>query len=263
MTMRRSESIKDLTLALAKAQGQIKEASKDRTNPHFGQAYATLASVWEACRQPLSQNGLAIIQTPATSEDGMMQITTLLAHSSGEWIEDILTLMPRDKTPQSFGSAVTYGRRYALMAMVGIAPGDDDDGNAASMPDKARPPSRKQPAPEQKPKQDIAPAAKPEIQAPGVLAERMNDLSPNIDPKKWPKGSVAEYCQARYGTAKISAITGAQFSELMATVKKQSASDAMADIKRAETLGKGQTPAPDVDMPTTPGPMFDEPGSDG
>ena len=130
--MQRSESIANLTLALAKAQQRIKGAIKDRTNPAFkGSQYADLDSVWSACREPLAMAELAVFQ-PVETEADRVQVTTILAHSSGEWLSSTLTLTAMQATPQGIGSAITYGRRYGLSAMVGVAPTDDDDGNAAS-----------------------------------------------------------------------------------------------------------------------------------
>jgi hypothetical protein len=127
--MTRSESIKELAAALAAAQAQIEGASKDKINPAFKSRYADLASVWEACRIPLSKNGLAVVQLP--SADGQkVVVTTLLAHRSGEWISDELTITATGSTPQAIGSAITYARRYALSAMVGVAPDDDSDGRS-------------------------------------------------------------------------------------------------------------------------------------
>lgn len=137
--MKRSEQFHELAAALAKAQGQITGASKDAANPHFKSDYATLDSVWAACRAPLSSNGLSVIQSPAVTETGSVILTTLITHASGQWFENELELVPRDRSPQSLGSAITYGRRYVLMALVGIAPAvedeghkGDDDGNAAN-----------------------------------------------------------------------------------------------------------------------------------
>lgn len=121
-----------LAAALAKAQGLIKGASKDRTNPHFGSKYADLASVWEACRAALSANGLAVVQTTTTDAEGSVSLRTLLLHAGGASIEGLYPIRPQQPTPQGYGSAITYARRYALAAMVGVAPDDDDDGNAAS-----------------------------------------------------------------------------------------------------------------------------------
>lgn len=128
--MNTSEAIDQIATALAKAQGEIKGAAKDSTNPHFKSSYADLASVWEACRAALSKNGLSVIQTPDTTADGVFLYTTL-AHSSGQWIRGVMPVRPVQDTPQGLGSALTYARRYSLASMVGVAP-EDDDGNAAS-----------------------------------------------------------------------------------------------------------------------------------
>lgn len=126
----RSEQIGELAAALAIAQGKITGALKDSANPFFKSKYADLASVWDACRAALSENGLAVMQLTESDESGVF-VTTTLAHSSGQWISSRLHLTPKDGTPQGMGSAITYGRRYALAAMVGVAQ-VDDDGNAAS-----------------------------------------------------------------------------------------------------------------------------------
>lgn len=127
--MQTSEDIKELAAALAKAQGQMTFAVKDAVNPHFKSRYSDLASVWEACRKPLTDNGLSVIQG-AACHDNVVVIDSMLLHSSGQWIKCVLTLEAKDPYPQAIGSAITYGRRYLLSAMVGIAP-DDDDGEAA------------------------------------------------------------------------------------------------------------------------------------
>lgn len=129
-TANRSASIAALVAALAKAQGEMEAAAKANINPHFKSKYADLASVWDACRGPLSKNGLAVLQ-PVSADGASVTVTTILAHSSGEWISESLTMTAQQNTPQGVGSAITYGRRYGLSSMVGIAP-DDDDGNAAS-----------------------------------------------------------------------------------------------------------------------------------
>ena len=131
--METSENINEISSALAKAQGQIENAIKDSSNPFFKSKYADLTSVWAACRRQLSENGLSVIQSPEESSHGI-SVVTMLCHSSGQWIRSKYS-MPCDSsklTPQVIGSAITYARRYALSAMVGIAPHDDDDGNEAS-----------------------------------------------------------------------------------------------------------------------------------
>lgn len=127
--MTTSESINEIAGALAKAQGDMKSAAKDSTNPHFKSKYADLASCWEACREPLAKNGLSVVQG-ASAEAERVTVTTLLLHTSGQWVRDALTTTARDAGAQSIGSAITYGRRYGLSSMVGIAP-DEDDAEAA------------------------------------------------------------------------------------------------------------------------------------
>lgn len=122
----KSETIGKLAEALSKAQGMMRGAVKDSTNPFFKQNYADLASVWDACREPLSKHGLSVAQTTRVGESGEPVIVTTLMHTSGEWITGELLVKPVKTDPQSIGSAITYGRRYALSAMVGIAPEDDD-----------------------------------------------------------------------------------------------------------------------------------------
>lgn len=127
--MNQSESINELASSLAKAQGSIQGALKDSKNPHFKSNYADLASVWEACRKPLSENSLSISQIPATRE-GKHMLTTMLMHSSGQWIRSEMELPIQKPGPQELGSCLSYCRRYALASMVGIYQ-TDDDGNLA------------------------------------------------------------------------------------------------------------------------------------
>ena len=123
---------KELYAALAKAQGQIRGAVKDSTNPHFKSSYADLASVWEACRKALSDNGLCIIQQPVAAPAGFVALETTLGHSSGESVTSRFSMpVAQANNAQAIGSALTYARRYALSAFVGIAP-EDDDGNGAT-----------------------------------------------------------------------------------------------------------------------------------
>ena len=127
-----------LATALAAAQGEIGGALKDSTNPHFRSSYADLASVWDACRAPLSRHGIAVVQMPRV-EDGRCYVKTVLIHSSGEQLSSEMSTRLDKDTPQVLGSCITYLRRYGLMSMAGIAP-DDDDGEAATNRNK---PTRK------------------------------------------------------------------------------------------------------------------------
>lgn len=129
--METSPSIAALAASLSKAQASIEGAVKGKVNPAFKSKYADLSSVWEACREALTDNGLSVVQSPGPIADGRMELTTMLLHSSGEWMRGTLTIPLGKVDAQSYGSALTYGRRYALAAFVGVSP-DDDDGNAAA-----------------------------------------------------------------------------------------------------------------------------------
>ena len=127
--METSENINELAAALSKAQGKITGALKDSSNPFFKSKYADLASCWEACRAALSENNLAVIQTVRVNSDAgapCVLVTTMLAHASGQWVRDTLSLFPKDTGPQAFGSCITYGRRYGMTAIIGLAQVDDD-----------------------------------------------------------------------------------------------------------------------------------------
>lgn len=135
----KSEQIGDLAKALAAAQGAIKGAIKSKENPYFRFHYADLAAIMDACREALSKNGIAIVQTTDFSvspEDVLgpvAWIETTLIHSSDQWISGRYPVRPVKDDPQGLGSAITYARRYALAAITGVvADNDDDDGEAAS-----------------------------------------------------------------------------------------------------------------------------------
>lgn len=129
MSLTQSEQINKLAGALAKAQGAMRGALKDAANPFFKSKYADLASVWEACRESLTANGLSVVQSPS-AEGATVHLHTLLMHSSGQWIAGTATATAKDDGPQAVGSTVTYLRRYALQSFAGVAP-EDDDGEAA------------------------------------------------------------------------------------------------------------------------------------
>lgn len=132
MPTERSDSIKELATALAKAQAAIRPAVKDSENPHFRSKYADLSSVWEACRKPLTDNGLSVMQMPVDAGDGRVALTTMLLHTSGEFISSTVSTKLQKDDAQGVGSALTYLRRYALSSAIGVVADDDDDGNHAS-----------------------------------------------------------------------------------------------------------------------------------
>lgn len=135
-----SENTTELALALIEVQKQMSPAAKDAKNPFIGNNYATLNSVIEACREPLLKNGILLTQIPVPPPDylggGYLGLMTKLIHAeSGQW-QASLTVIPLPKAdPQGMGSAITYARRYALTAMLGMIT-EDDDAESAKLPAK-------------------------------------------------------------------------------------------------------------------------------
>lgn len=119
-----------IAAALVKAQSQIEGAKKDSTNPHFKNKYADLGAVWDACRDALKANGIAVVQVGELVE-GQWALLTMLVHESGEQVRGYVPLLNSKGDMQGLGSAITYARRYGLAAIIGVCP-EDDDGNAAS-----------------------------------------------------------------------------------------------------------------------------------
>lgn len=129
--MKKSESICDLAKALAQVQATLVPAKRDSTNPYYNSTYADLSSVWESCRETLAKNGLCVIQGNSIGAEKTLIVETILIHESGQWVQSELALPLSKADPQGVGSAMTYGRRYGLAAIVGIVADADDDGNAA------------------------------------------------------------------------------------------------------------------------------------
>jgi hypothetical protein len=133
--MNQSENVEKLITALAKAKPNIKAAKKDKINPCYKSKYASFTAVCDACIPALTNEGLIITQTLEYSEDRHLLLTKLY-HTSGQWISSAASIRPVKDNPQAYGSAITYMKRYALAALVGISAEEDDDGNAASAPDE-------------------------------------------------------------------------------------------------------------------------------
>ncbi len=125
-----SDDIKELVTALCKAQGVMKPAVFNKVNPHFKNKYADFTSCMECCREPLANNGLSVMQYCENINEKLM-LVTMLAHVSGQWIKSFFPLNPLKMDSQSIGSAMSYGKRYSLSALLGIVSEDDDDGEAA------------------------------------------------------------------------------------------------------------------------------------
>lgn len=129
--MNKSESIKNLAAALLQFDAKVNTVKKGETNPFFKNKYAPLPDILSAIKEPLLESGLTVKQFPV----GEHELTTILIHAeSGEYIESTYKMRPGKDDPQGEGSRITYQRRYALGAALGLNIDEDDDGNKASKP---------------------------------------------------------------------------------------------------------------------------------
>ncbi len=132
----KSENIGNLVKALSSAQGSMGNITKDKTasmksdKANYSYRYADLASVLEEVRPILAEYEIAVYQAATNGDKGGATVTTMLMHSSGEYLSSSLTMPVAQQTPQAFGSAISYARRYALLAALGLAT-EDDDGETA------------------------------------------------------------------------------------------------------------------------------------
>lgn len=132
--MIKSETFTELPKAFLAFQKKIKDPTKDADNPFMKSKYVPFDGLVAAVRPVLNECGLVFTQD-ATSCGGVVSVTTTLLHESGEFLQAMpLELTPTKNDPQGIGSAITYGKRYSLQALLGVAWEDDDDGNAASSP---------------------------------------------------------------------------------------------------------------------------------
>jgi hypothetical protein len=137
--MEHSDKIDQLAAALVQLQSELEAAPKNADNPYFKSRYADLNAVWNTVRKPLAKWGLAVTQIGGQSGDGTLALTTMLIHTSGQYVAGTMTLPLTKLTPQEAGSAVTYARRYGLSAILGLVTEKDDDAEGA-MKRNAKPP---------------------------------------------------------------------------------------------------------------------------
>jgi hypothetical protein len=162
MSIHMSATVGELAKALAAAQAELEPAKKEAVNPHFRSKYADLSACWDAVRAPLARHGLAVSQLPSLDGD-TVRLTTLLLHTSGEFIgSDAAVRLAKHDAP-SVGSALTYLRRYALSAIVGLSTEDDDGAHAMVATQAPAPRPQAAPSPELR-----QAAAKVEAAVPGA-----------------------------------------------------------------------------------------------
>ena len=139
--IRHSPSIEAVAKALVAAQADLPAVLKDSENPHYKSKYASLDAVVPAVRGPLAKHGLAVVQgAESPNGEAALTVETLLVHTSGEWFANTVVVPIAKVDPQGAGSALTYGRRYGLSALLSLATDDDDDAESA---EKRKPPARR------------------------------------------------------------------------------------------------------------------------
>ena len=154
--LKKSESIQNLSKAMAEFQKSIKQPLKDANNPFFKKPYVPLENVVEAITKTGSPLGISFMQFASSDETGSIEVATLVMHSTGEYIEfPPVRMKPESNKPQAVGSAITYAKRYALSAIFGITSDKDDDGNEATGLNKQVEKQPKQQAKQQQTQDDV------------------------------------------------------------------------------------------------------------
>lgn len=187
-----------LAEALLAVQSELPTAiHKDAENPHFRSKYVTLDALLAVARPALNKHGIVLMQWPGRADDGELVLTTRLTHAAaGETHETSMVLLPPKGDPQGQGSAITYARRYSLMAILGLAADDDDDGNAGSKGDDGGRRGGKVPTVTEK---QIEKFIKPQLARNKVPGERVKSVLkafgvPNI--QKLPINKADEFVKA-------------------------------------------------------------------
>jgi hypothetical protein len=208
--MNKSESITALTKALNMFQGKLTAVKKDAINPFFKSKYATLDTIWETIRKPLSENGLAITQTMGV-QDGKSVLETTLYHTSGEWISGTQLVNPVKDDPQSLGSAISYARRYSLSAILGIVSDEDDDANIATKP------ATKQ---ESKPQKSVSPAVETPQKSEVKLASeaQVKKIYASVKEKGITADQAKAYLKSTFNKLSTKELTVTEASQLIADI---------------------------------------------
>lgn len=136
--MKFSDSMAAIAKAMLAVQQEIEPIVKDSTNPHFKNNYASHEKMNEYVKPILNRHGLVLIQgaDDALGPHGGIMVSTMLLHTSGEWVKSSIEMPLQKSDPQGAGSAITYGRRYGLSAILALTTEEDDDGEGASRPQR-------------------------------------------------------------------------------------------------------------------------------
>lgn len=227
--LKKSESIQNLTKAMAEFQKAVKQPVKNADNPYFGSKYVPLESLVKAVMETGSPLGISFMQYTQVNENGDLGLCTVVMHSSGEYMEfPPLPIRPENNRPQATGSAITYARRYSLSSIFGIASEEDDDGNEASGLTR----QAKQP-PKQQQKQQPKAQQKQQI--------KQNDATKLIE-EYWVKfekigvnvGEVKQFICKRYNVSKIADIPISTLLQSLQAVYNAKSKQKDAEIHQEE-----------------------------
>lgn len=182
-----SETITNIAAALARAAGEMPAVPKDSTNPHFKSKFASLDGIIERTKPVLARHDLAIVQgTAGESAPGTVTVEMMLLHKSGEYLLSNVVMPLAKNDPQGVGSAITYGRRYLVAAMLSLAADEDDDGNGSShKPETVKAAEKKGSAP-------LAALNNPNIMPTGDYQGKQLREVPTAELK-----ALAEYCRGK------------------------------------------------------------------
>ena len=230
--MNKSESITELAKALSNFQGKMTAVKKDAINPFYKSKYATLDTIWEAIRKPLSENGLSVAQTMNLTPDSKSVLETTLYHTSGEWISGTQLVNPVKDDPQSLGSAISYARRYSLSAILGIVADEDGDGNVATK-SETKPKIKDESKPPEKPIQ-LKPDAKDE---PNISAAQTKKIYASVKERGITADQAKAYLKEVFKKMSTKELTVSEASRLIEDIEAGKIGGESALIEEAKRLG--------------------------
>ena len=231
--MNKSESIIELAKALSNLQGKMVAVKKDAINPFYKSKYATLDTIWEAIRKPLSENGLSIVQTMNLVGDKSILETTLY-HISGEWISGTQLVNPVKDDPQSLGSAISYARRYSLSAILGIVTDEDDDANIATKPE-AKPKTKEEPKSAEKPVSSTTETS--QKSEPSISVAQTKKIYALVKEKGITTDQARAYLKKIFNKMSTKELTISEASRLIEDIEAGKIGGESALVKEAKRLG--------------------------
>lgn len=229
--------------ALAAAQLEMENASKNAANPHFKSKFADLAEVINTCRGPVAKNKIARVQS-VLNRDGEVGVRTMLVHASGQFVASTAWCRPQQPGPQAMGSVITYLRRYSLAGAVGLAQEDDDAESATDHGPQERTPPRLQSGKEQvaaksaPPKEPAAPPKEDNIGPLTNLSRLLTGKPP--EGCGMPKPAAAAWVKKRMGVADPNDLTIAQIQDAVILALARMTGEKEYRAKVAELAAQGR-----------------------